>query len=485
MSLRWRLAIALGLLAGVAVAVASLVAYVTTADRLAAQVDGSLDRAAAQLAAAPPGAGPFGPLGEPRPGAAVGVGSGPGMGLPGSGGSGAVMGPPGGGGLRGGAAALLDLVSVQQLDRSGAVVAAGELRLPVTARDRAIAAHEASTWLRTEQVGGIPYRVVTVATPRGALQLAEGLGQVDGTLVGLRWRLGLLAVIVIVVAAGVGWLVARRITAPLAALSGAADHVAGAGSVDAAGPAVAGALAAAAAGTDEVGRLARALRAMLAALARGREQQRQLVHDAGHELRTPLTSLRANVDLLRRHGMALPAESTARILADLDAELSELTTLVDEVVELATDSRVAEPVEPMRIDEVVTTVAERARARADRVVTVDAEPWTVVGSARSVERAVSNLVDNAIKFSPAGASVEIVTRPGSIRVRDHGPGFAESDIERAFDRFYRAEAARSLPGSGLGLAIVSQVAAAHGGSAAARNHPDGGAELWLWLPQSV
>jgi two-component system sensor histidine kinase MprB len=99
----------------------------------------------------------------------------------------------------------------------------------------------------------------------------------------------------------------------------------------------------------------------------------------------------------------------------------------------------------------------------------------VRGQPQRIERAVSNLVDNALKWSPPGASVELTLRGGELSVRDHGPGFAPADVEQVFDRFYRAEDARGMPGSGLGLAIVRQAAEAHGGSAAAANAPDGGA----------
>ena len=139
--------------------------------------------------------------------------------------------------------------------------------------------------------------------------------------------------------------------------------------------------------------------------------------------------------------------------------------------------------EDFRLDEVAAAVVERARRRA-RALPIESslEPWLVRGDPSRLDRAIWNLLDNAIKWSPEGAGIEISLHEGELRVRDHGPGFAEADLPHAFDRFYRADDARGKPGSGLGLAIARRIAAEHGGDARAANASGGGAEVTLELP---
>ena len=235
------------------------------------------------------------------------------------------------------------------------------------------------------------------------------------------------------------------------------------------------------AGRDESGRLARSFATMLAALSRSREQQQQLVQDAGHELRTPLTSLRTNVQTLQRFP-ELPADTRDAILADLDSETRELGSLVDELVELATDTRDDEPDETVDLAQLTERVVDRTRRRTGRTVVLDAEPAPFVGRPRELSRAIGNLVDNAAKFSEAPGAVEVTVRPGSVVVRDHGPGIAIEDQPHLFERFYRSASARSRPGSGLGLAIVEQIVIAHGGTVTAANHPLGGAVFTIAVP---
>jgi two-component system sensor histidine kinase MprB len=186
------------------------------------------------------------------------------------------------------------------------------------------------------------------------------------------------------------------------------------------------------------------------------------------------------VSVLRRFEQ-LPDESRKQILDDLDLETRELTTLVNELVDLATDRAADELPQRVVLADIAGRVAERAQRRSGREVHVSADASVANVRINGVERAVQNLVDNAVKFS-AGGPVHLSISNGRISVRDHGPGLAPGDDERIFQRFYRAVAARSLPGSGLGLSIVSSVAEAHGGTVFARNAPGGGAEIGFTLP---
>jgi two-component system sensor histidine kinase MprB len=231
-------------------------------------------------------------------------------------------------------------------------------------------------------------------------------------------------------------------------------------------------------GGDELARLARSFNTTLDALERSVEAQRQLVADASHELRTPIASLRANIQTLGEADR-LPAHEREALRADVVAELDELTALVADVVELARGATPGELTDEVRLDEIVELVVERARARTgDRVeFDVRTEPTVVRGDPGRIHRAVSNLVDNAVKWSPPGGPVELRLAGGALTVRDHGPGFEDGDLSRVFERFYRADGARGLPGSGLGLAIVRQAAEAHGGSVEAANAPEGSGAL--------
>ena len=222
---------------------------------------------------------------------------------------------------------------------------------------------------------------------------------------------------------------------------------------------------------------------MLEALERSQRAQRQLVADASHELRTPLTSLRTNLEVLARGGPPDPGDRT-RLRADLVAQLEELTALVGDLVELARDDAPDAPaVEDVRLDRLVASAVERARRHAPGVTfTTELEPALVEGVPARLDRAVANLLDNAAKWNPPGALVDVRLHDGELTVRDRGPGITAADRGLVFDRFYRADAARGRPGSGLGLAIVRQTVELHGGTVAAEAADGGGALLRLRLP---
>jgi two-component system sensor histidine kinase MprB len=236
-------------------------------------------------------------------------------------------------------------------------------------------------------------------------------------------------------------------------------------------------------GGDELSRLAESFNTMLGALERSMRSQRQLVSDASHELRTPLTSLRTNVELLASANGALPDEERARMMGSVAVQLDELTGLVGDLVDLARDGELEQQLEPVRLDLLVEEAVARAeRLHPGREIHTDVEETLVHGSPARLDRAVSNLLDNAEKWSPDGRAIEVRLRGRAVTVRDHGPGFSNEDLPRVFDRFYRARSARGLPGSGLGLAIVRQVAETHGGTVSAGNAAGGGAELRFTMP---
>lgn len=234
-------------------------------------------------------------------------------------------------------------------------------------------------------------------------------------------------------------------------------------------------------GDDELGSLARSFNTMLDALERSAKAQKRLVADASHELRTPLTAVRTNAELLQRG--RLPAEEREEVAAAVISGLEELTGLVSDIVELARDEEPQALVEPLRLDEIVSREITRASSHWPLTrYTSDLDPVVVLGVADRLSRAVGNVLDNAAKYSPAGATVEVLLRDGELTVRDHGPGIAVEDLPHVFDRFYRASAARAMPGSGLGLAIVRQVVDSHGGSVSAGPAPGGGTLVKLAFP---
>ncbi|HZB23455.1 MAG TPA: HAMP domain-containing sensor histidine kinase [Gaiellaceae bacterium] len=346
------------------------------------------------------------------------------------------------------------------------------IALPV-GRAREVAAGTRDSFYEDDTVAGIHVRILTKPLAPGvALQIARPLDEVDRTLDRLALLLAAVSLGGIGLAALAGLLVARTALAPVRRMTETAEHVTATTDLSRRIDRVAG---------DELGRLAASFNAMLGALGESQRAQQRLVADASHELRTPLTSLRTNVDVLER-GKSLPPEERNAIVADVRAQLVELTRLVEDLLELARGSERRDDPEPVRLDELVGAAVDRARILTrDVVFDAKLEPSTVVGVPRRIDRAVANLLDNAAKWSPPGGRVEVIVHDGEVAVRDDGPGIAGEDVERVFDRFYRANDARRVPGSGLGLAIVRDVAEEHGGTVAAGAAPGGGAELRLKL----
>jgi two-component system, OmpR family, sensor histidine kinase MprB len=347
--------------------------------------------------------------------------------------------------------------------------------IPVSDRARGVALGAVAPFMEDVSADGIHLRVYTLPFGPGlALQLARPLEEIDATLRRLVLVLGGVAVLGVGAAAGLGLLVSRGALGPVRRLTGTAERVAATRDlghrIDAGG-------------RDELARLAGAFNEMLGALEESQRSQRQLVADASHELRTPLTSLRTNLEVLARDYDLDPAERD-RMLRDAVAQAEELSVLVTDVVEVARDGEAppASP-EPVRFDEVVRSAIERAAGRTpDITFRWDVEPFTVRGVRGQLDRAVSNVLDNAVKWSPTPGDIEVTLRDGELAVRDHGPGIDREDLPHVFDRFYRSPAARGTPGSGLGLAIVKQVIESHGGTVTAENADGEGTVVRLRLP---
>jgi two-component system sensor histidine kinase MprB len=329
--------------------------------------------------------------------------------------------------------------------------------------------------LSDRQVNGVHLRVLTTQLSGGDfLLVVRPLTEVDRALRNLLWVLLAVTVGGIGLAAGLGLLVARGTLRPLRRVTATAEHVAATQDLSRRLPE---------GGRDEVDRLAASFNQMLAALGSSREAQRQLVADASHELRTPLTSVRTNVELLAR-APDLPGAERERIVTSVGSQIQELTVLIGDLVDLARPNGIdpEELDDDVPLDVVVADVVAAVRVHAPgHAFMLDAQPCTVRASRPRLHRAVRNLLDNAVKWSPPGAPVEVTVADGEVIVRDHGPGITDEDLPHVFDRFYRAPAARRLPGSGLGLAIVRQVAECHGGTVTAERAEGGGARLRLRL----
>ena len=443
MKLRTRIALIASLAVAVAVVLASIGAYFAARNELRDQVDESLVEVADQARGFQ---GLLATLGAP------GVGRG------------RLFQPR----------TAFDVVYVQALLSDGNAVypTAQELTLPIAEADIAIVNGSGSI-LRDVDVEGRHLRMITSSHDIGAIQIGRSLDEVDAALSGLTVVLALVSLGGVGVAAGLGLMVARGALGPIGRLTKAAEHVAETQELEA---------RIAVERDDEVGRLAASFNHMLAALEESRQQQQRLVHDAGHELRTPLTALRTNIELLAR-GDDMPSRDRKSLLDDITFELQELSNLVTEVVDAATDADVAdEPMVGVALNQLVGRMIERARRRTDLEIRSELESFHMVGRRVMLERAVANLLDNAAKWSPAGASIDVSLSDGRLEVRDHGPGIDAEDRPRVFDRFYRSDAARGSPGSGLGLSIVKRVVENHNGFVFAEAAADGGAVVGFQLP---
>jgi len=318
-------------------------------------------------------------------------------------------------------------------------------------------------------------RQLTVSGRTSTVTVTRSLADIDRSLSRLRWLLVITSMGGIAGAAVLGALVSGRVVAPLRRLTETTERITETGDLSA---------RTGQRGKDEVSRLSTQLDALFATLEQSHHAQRQFVADASHELRTPLATLRANVGLLARSN-GLSADERTELVADVEEELESMTSLVSELVELARGDELDVEPKEFRLDQVVQSSLDRATRRTPSIIFCsELHPATVHGMPDRVERAVDNLLDNAQKWSPPGATVDVSVRDGMVEVRDRGPGIAADDAPFVFNRFYRSITARGAPGAGLGLAIVKQVADAHNGSVTVEDAPGGGAILRMTLSAS-
>ncbi|WP_432760979.1 ATP-binding protein [Nocardia cyriacigeorgica] len=350
---------------------------------------------------------------------------------------------------------------------------------PIGTEEIAVAKGEQTSSLRTYN----NQRVLARRMDSGVtLVISQRLEPTREVLDRLAWLLFVVGGCGVLLAAAAGTAVGRTGLRPIARLTAATERVA---RTDDLTPIPV-------TGDDELARLTESFNTMLRALAESRDRQRRLVADAGHELRTPLTSLRTNMELLIAAGRPgaprIPDEDMAELRADVVAQIEELSTLVGDLVDLAREDAPETVYERVDLGEVAERALERARRRRGSIEFVAAlRPWFVYGHEAGLERAILNVLDNAAKWSPAGAQVRVgMAEVGrgllELSVDDAGPGIPPAERELVFERFYRTTASRSMPGSGLGLAIVKQVVTKHGGTITIDTSERGGALIRIVLP---
>lgn len=351
--------------------------------------------------------------------------------------------------------------------------------VPIGPSELAVARGQRDFSLRTVEDN----RVLAERTRDGStLVIAQRLQPTEDILDRLAWVLFVVGGCGVVLAAAAGTTVGRTGLRPIARLTAATERVA---RTDDLTPIPV-------TGHDELARLTTSFNTMLRALAESRARQGRLVADAGHELRTPLTSLRTNMELLiassRPGAPHIPDQDMADLRADVMAQIEELSTLVGDLVDLAREDAPETVFELVDVSEVVERSLEKARRRRNEIdFEAATTPWYIYGDQAGLSRAVLNVLDNAAKWSPSGARVDVRMRQIGDRlleltVDDAGPGIPVEERELVFERFYRSTASRSMPGSGLGLAIVRQVVVKHGGTIAVETSERGGALIRIVLP---
>ncbi|MDV7215132.1 sensor histidine kinase [Streptomyces prunicolor] len=363
----------------------------------------------------------------------------------------------------------------------------------VTGSDTNIAKNPTQTIIHNgTDTDGKPVRVLTVplvtidannnrsVVQGAALLYALPLKGTESTLNELALLLLLASGIGVVGAGAAGLAVARAGLRPVDKLTEAVEHVARTEDLTIRIPVEEDS-------DDEIARLSRSFNSMTTSLANSRELQQQLIADAGHELRTPLTSLRTNVELLTRSeetGRPIPPADRKALLASVKAQMTELASLIGDLQELSrSEGQRGERVQVVSLQDTVEAALRRARLRGPELtITADVQPWYVQSEPSALERAIVNILDNAVKFSPEGGTIEVQLTRGVLTVRDHGPGIPADELPHVFDRFWRSPSARALPGSGLGLSIVARTVEQAGGEVTLAHAPGGGTVATVRIP---
>lgn len=359
----------------------------------------------------------------------------------------------------------------QVVDTAGTIVklSTDVPALPVDDRTLAVARGQEVEYLSSTAVDTVHLQMLTVPLDGGgALQVARPVDEIDLHLLHYGAIMGIDAAVGIALALFLGRLVARSALRPVQRLTEAAERVAATKDL---------AHRIEVEGDTELDRLAVSMNTMVAALDEAIKTQNQLVSDASHELQTPLTVLHTNVQLLERAPEMSNVERAA-LLADMRSELQNLSSLVNNLVELA--RKASDPAErhTVSVDEVVVDVVSWGRKTFPAIDFITKlEPLEVEADLDQVEGMIRNLILNAATWTPEGSSVEIDLVLAKLTVRDHGPGIDPSDLPHVLNRFYRAPAARALPGAGLGLAIVEKAVSEHGWALAIEDAPGGGTAI--------
>ena len=451
MSLRWRWALSLGLVAAAAIGLMAIAAMLSAERQLRGAVDTDLRERAAEVRQEV-----------------------------------AALLTRGGIQQRGPRSRIVDFDAVVQFfDINGeAVLRIGpeDVIPPIVDPDLVVLTGPGGLVLRDVRIDGVRYRMITSRLSRPlrdrpsivAFQIATELSQVENNLAGLTRRMVPIWVIGTLLVGLTGWVLASRAVRPVSNLTEAAEQIATTERLDAGEHLDLEAPA-------EIGRLAGAFSSMVASLAASRREQQRLVADAGHEFRTPITALKTNLETLLRQDRGLSDAQRRELLEAALTQSNQLAGLATELVDLATDvQHHDEDLTNIDLNELASDVAFRFRRMGAKEVEVSGEGSSVRGRRSQLERALGNLVENAVKW--AATTVEINLEGGRVTVSDDGPGIPEDDLPHIFLRFYRSRQAHSTPGSGLGLAIVEHLITAHGGTVFARNRAGVGAEVGFSLP---
>lgn len=371
------------------------------------------------------------------------------------------------------------LMALVSADGSAQQMPTQQMNLPVSAEEVAIARVGVGSSGRSVEIGDVLYRVVSVPVAVGedhyALAFARPMTSLQSTLDSLWWVVISAGLIGTLTTTGTALWAAQAVLAPVRRLSSAVKSVTQTNQLN----------PIRIYGRDDLGELTKSFNTMLRSLQQSREQQRQLIADAGHELRTPLTSMRTNIELLvadDKTGM-LPEGARSEVLGDVAAQLGEFSALVGDLVALTRDDHLQRPHELLDLADVAEAAIARAQRRGPGIVfDVRLEPTPIMGDASTLERAITNLLDNAVKFTPAEGVITVTLRDAALTIVDSGPGIDDEDLPLIFDRFYRSDKARNTPGTGLGLSIVAHTVEAHGGTVKASNAAEGGAKFTMTIP---